>query len=394
MKKTALIVGGIIFIAVLLAAWLYLLFFGTPEQMEDVFSDLSFGRNGGEAVAPDPTDDTDDTPPPPINSEIASTNQLRQITTDPVAGFQILATPQGTSSPQIMYVEAGTGHIYRYDTDSGDRERISNRTIPQTNHALITSQGRYVVTEAEGTTRIFSTHGTNTEVLLNTQDPLRNLAVVNDRYLLYTLEQNQAVTGIALDMSNNTTQTLFTFPATAIQVSWGQSISAPHIVYTLPTDTVRSHAYVVDQNSRQRLPITGYGLNLFHTQDQVFYSRNNDPARPGERSGFVHDLTTNTTSRLPLPVLREKCTIDRPQDSLWCGHDFDQSYSLSNWYKGVTQLNDSFWRIDASRSSATFVRNIQETAGRAVDISSITHMTDTFVFTNKINRTLWLYEHN
>ncbi len=396
MKKTLLITTGIAFILLLLSVWLYLLFFGTPDSVDEVFSDFSFGRDVPTEPAPtETTGDTRDTEPAPTESETVR-QQLRQITTEPVAGFNFIQTTSGTTTQDtsVIYVESGTGHIYEYDVARNERNRISNITVPQTQTALISDDGKFVVTVARGGTRLFDLQSTSTtpEVTTLFTNPVNNVKIVDD-YLLYTAPQDGQSVGVAHNLTHGTSETVFTFPIQSIRVSWGDSVHGDHIVYTQPADGLQSHVYKVRSAQRDRLPIAEYGLNLFHHQNTVFYSHNPNPSEPQQRVGMFYDIEEDRHIRLVTPVLKEKCT-SLSNDALWCASDIQNTHSLSDWYKGIEQYSDSLWRVNPADGSATHQVSFRRESGREVDVNNIAEHAEVFMFRNKINGALWLYESN
>ncbi|MEZ4194898.1 MAG: hypothetical protein R3B53_00660 [Candidatus Paceibacterota bacterium] len=137
MKQKTLIIIGVVIVFILLFAWIYLLFFGTPQDPKQVFSDLGFG---GE-------EETGIVIPPPIEEPLPETPaerpKLRQLTTRPVVGFvEVQATT--TDPVTVYYAEAGTGHIYEVDPLSGNEKRISNTTIAEASYATFSPLGDYV----------------------------------------------------------------------------------------------------------------------------------------------------------------------------------------------------------------------------------------------------------
>ena len=104
MKNPLLITIGLVLIVLVLGVWLYLLFFGTPDTADEVFSDLGFD------IASQPVNVVAPEIPAASDTFVDTAGEkLRQITTRPVAGFVSFFS---SSTDLVRYAERGTGHIY------------------------------------------------------------------------------------------------------------------------------------------------------------------------------------------------------------------------------------------------------------------------------------------
>lgn len=78
--------------------------------------------------------------PPTVD---VATTKLKQLTTKPVIGFRDFQAT--TTEPKfVRYAEAGTGHIYQINLESGVEERLSNTTIINAGAAEFSPNGKYV----------------------------------------------------------------------------------------------------------------------------------------------------------------------------------------------------------------------------------------------------------
>lgn len=143
MRKSLLIAGGTGIILLLVAMWVYLLFFGTPKNINDVFTSFDFGDNPEPFIPPPPTE-TPIEQNPTVN---LSGKALRQLTTRPVIGFREIVGDASTT-PQLYYAEAGTGHMYSIDLRSGVERRISGTTIIDASRAVFSMDGKTVVIQS------------------------------------------------------------------------------------------------------------------------------------------------------------------------------------------------------------------------------------------------------
>ncbi|PIW96926.1 hypothetical protein COZ82_02315, partial [Candidatus Kaiserbacteria bacterium CG_4_8_14_3_um_filter_38_9] len=65
-----------------------------------------------------------------------------------------------------------------------------------------------------------------------------------------------------------------------------------------------------------------------------------------------------------------------------------------DWYRGTRIFNDRIWEVNLNNQSATQLISPPLAVGRELDITDITIGQDDkmLYFTNKNDRTLWLYE--
>ena len=120
MNKPIFIIIGALIILVLIFIWVYLLFFGTPKTVTEVFTD--FGGSSETVIDQNNNIDlattSDNTV---INTE---RKKLRQLTTKQVAGFSEIDEPITASLPSLYYVEMGTGHVYSIQLETGEEKRF------------------------------------------------------------------------------------------------------------------------------------------------------------------------------------------------------------------------------------------------------------------------------
>ena len=401
MKKTILIIGGILFILVLLGIWLYLLFFGAPESVDDVFSDFSFGGDAPVAE-PVPEDDDGDLVEEESTVEASETerNPLRQITTEPVAGFQMVVGPgAGTSSPatrEVIYIEAGTGHVYTYDVNTSEQERLVNETLPQTRSAHVSPDGAYVLIERSNVVRIHNLQSNGTSTAPETLEITgSNMNITNDNHLVYTTTENGQGIGVALNLDTQSSRTLFTTPMRQIAVSWGSGSTDDHIVYPRPASGLPGYAYLASGSNLERLQIQGNALNLIHNDEYIAYSYISDAQNPSNRTGVLYNRNTRDQTRAIMPFNQNKCSFSHSQPSeIWCGFNQGENIALNDWYKGLERHNDGLWVENIESGGARYSVNIQRQSGRMVDVDNMYINPDTadVLFRNKRDGTLWIYE--
>jgi hypothetical protein len=105
MKQFRFIILSALLVLILAVVWVYVLFFRDTTTDGGIFTDLWLGNTDTptvvEPTAPDPD--------PVVN--VADPEPLRQLTTEPVAGFQDIRRAT-TSSAMVYYVAAGEGNVF------------------------------------------------------------------------------------------------------------------------------------------------------------------------------------------------------------------------------------------------------------------------------------------
>ncbi len=402
MNKKILIAGGLVLILALLGVWGYILIYGTPERVEEVFSNFNFSSEQP-APAPQPSTTENDadftTEPPGVGTAVTPPGDLpalRQLTTEPVAGFQLVAENATNTAAYALYAKAGTGHIYRHDLTSNQRERLSNFTIPQAHDAYFTRDGQYGVVISGFTTEqrlhIFDleqANGTNTDPKIIPIDA-RNFGIGEDNTLFYTVVENNQTRAFAYDFTTNTDRELFRTPLTQITVAWGPSADNTHYFYPRAATGLESPVFIAQQGTIRRGTINVSELSLFTDGTRIGYSF---ATAANERLSFAHH--TNASELLPFstPVLADKCYFVR-ENSLLCAASFE-AISMSDWYKGSNISGDDlFWNINYQRGTSRSLANLSGNTGRDIAVERLLGNQVTALFRNRLDGNLWVYAHN
>lgn len=421
MSKRITIIAGLSIILLLLGIWGYVLIYGTPEQAEEVFATFGFSREDdpstSDTSASIPSDTLDDlSSTEGIGEEVDATTTrpaLRQVTTEPVAGFTMIGGDTDTTTfDTILYAEAGTGHIHRHDITTDMRERVSNFTIAQARAAYFTSDGVYaVILSGYGNEQLLHTfalddsNGTSTDPNI-TRINAQNFAVGEDTTLLYTVTQGFTTTAFAYDFQTGEDRQLFTTPLTQIKVAWGETADATHYFYPRPAAGLESRVFAVEDGVIRRTPIAGYDLNLIYQNGVLAYSFSteaNPPTNTGrllptERpsyASFTNEL--NERSLLNLTLSDDLCTISTNNVVVCALTLAQQDTPPAAERRGMYSENRKYIfaeQIDAG--SAQSLINLEQTAGRAIDGTTISLFegitTDIILFQNRRDGTLWLYD--
>ena len=393
MKRSLLIILGILFVLILIGVWVYVLLTGSTENNPTgQFNEFEFG---------DTTDPRADSfsnqsePEPVVN--VQNGKSLQQLTTKRVAGFTEVFHSTSTD-PYVHYVEAGTGHIYRINLVTGEEERISATTIPLTTQAVLTPNGAHVMMRAGQTTDteyIVGSLATSSDVLSNfaLNENILSFTATEENEFLYTVATTNETVAKAYNPRTNASRVLFTVPFRETAVSWHHTAAGPHLVYPKAASQLEGFVYSYKNGIRTRLPISGYGLSAVGSNEAVIYSESTV-------DGYVTSghSDTNTLSQ-PISVVPEKCVFSpvNTSDAI-CGASL-VTYSNQMpdlWYQGELSISDDLWSLQPSSGSATFLTDVSEEAGQVVDIVNPLFNTNgsSIYFQNKIDQTLWKYTVN
>jgi hypothetical protein len=333
--KRGLFIAGIVLIVLLTGVWMYLLFFGAPEKGA-VFNMFGFGDTT------DPNIEEGAATPEQFQPFVDTNNSpeaLRQLTTKPVIGFREI-TSTTSSSTFVYYVEAGTGHIFSLNYDTGEEERISNITVPMARQALISTDGKYVaITSKEGnnaSVQIISLKAA--EPTVQTLDEnVENVAVSNEGDLFYTTQSNITALARAYNFVAGTSRTLFEIPFREVTVSWGDAVAGPHYFYPKAAGRLEGALYSARSGVINRLPISGYGLTAITKGDYTVFNTQADNVY----STYLYDATTGVKTKLDETFLVEKCVFVIQESSAACFNTNGSTYDLSlpdAWYQFHTTM--------------------------------------------------------
>ncbi|MCA9361901.1 hypothetical protein KC906_00860 [Candidatus Kaiserbacteria bacterium] len=395
MNRTLFIIIGAVLIVVLVAVWVYVLFFSnSPTSNTPEFADLDMGVNTDTVVIPEPTITTEPT------VDVTGPEQIRQLTTKKVVGYQEVRFST-TSAPLAYYVESGTGHLYSIDLRSGAEKKISGTTIPNTRHAAITPNGAYVMLQsgsgrsAEFIVGQISTTSPSLTTGTIAED-ISDFTAAADNTFLYAVQTNSGTIAKRYYPISDTSETLFTVPFREAIIDWGLAATDTHYVYPKANSQLEGYLYAVENGELRRLPASGYGLTAKGTDTGVLFTT----LTSTNYQSYIHNVPSSTVSTAALFILPEKCVSSvQLTDLLICGGNLlsDTSrQSLDQWYKGVTTYEDGLWEIDTITGTASYLMDITSATGRNVDIHSLlTGYEDRYLyFINKADSSLWLFDRN
>jgi hypothetical protein len=384
MKKTILIILGILIITLVVSVWVYLLMFGKPESASDVFA--RFGA--GETNTSQTTVDTNTYATTTNFESVVDTTprKLKQLTTRPVAGAYI-------AENVVRYVEQGTGHVYEIDLGSGAESLISGTTIPQTTSASFGSDGETLTVSSlsDGTAEtIVGTIDRNKGQIDGVALPkgATEIAFADTESVYYLLEQPSGASGYIYDITDEASTELFAIPLRDVRVLWGN----PHYVYTTPTASQMGYIYKISGKSTLSFVTPGgYGL----TAERFGYGVVTTSIYKDTHSYLAHG-SDGTKVEQALPYIPEKCVVNPSDETyLFCTvpRNLDGLFP-DDWYMGARSYNDALWGMHTGTGEAVLMLDFLSESGREMDVYKI-EVDETgmrLLFVNKNDNTLWMFD--
>ena len=389
MKKPIFIIISAVIVVTLALIWAYLLFFGTPQSAQDVFSDLNLG---GEK-------DTSIVEQIPVEVEIPVVNverpALRQLTTKVVAGFREI---EGTDSPTIYYSEKGTGHIYSIDLTTGEEVRISGTTVPGVYTSSISPNGDYVAMGIKSNTKntplVLGRLSSSTEeglIMENFNISVEQFTIEDGTELLYTSPGETGQIGYSYNFERGTKKMIFELPFHEVIVQWGEQSDATHYFYPKSSYLLEGYLYQVKNKKISRLPAEGYGFTGLVNDEIITYTKFTDL----KTKNFIYNRKTNETSSVLTSFLPEKCVLGVTNNLICAYENINMPIGYpDNWYQGTLNLKDSLWLVSGNNLSVELLVDTYAESDREIDITNL-NIGESEIgvyFINKNDNTLWMYE--
>lgn len=383
--KRWLFIIGIIIILSLISIWLFLLF-ASNETKSDIYNRFGFtGTQEGGVV-----EDIVDAILPDLEPEKVP---LRQLTTKRVIGYAEVAL--SSSSPQIYFSEAGTGHIYSLNLQNGVETKISNITVAGARMAHISKGGTFAAVrageeEAGPLTIILFTNGGTESFIID--ELVLDFTITDSYQLLYTTSDTDGVLGRSYDIEGRVSRTIFSVPFRQAVVEWGNHSEATHYVLPKPTRALEGYLYKIEKGTLGRMPVSGYGLTTQNDDSLTLFTK----ANTDQYNLSIYDNQSGVSTEVSTFFFPEKCTISTAK-IMYCGNDErivnDRAFP-DNWYRGEVSYADNIWSLNLQTLQSNFLLNTLEVSGRELDIVDVSLSNDEFslYFKNKNDHTLWVYD--
>lgn len=393
MKRTVFIISGVVLVLVLIAVWIYVLFFGTPKNLDNNFADLTIGDTTDTNYTP--SDANEETTNPVVN--IFGQKALQQLTTKPIVGYsEVIKT--ASSTPEVYYIEAGTGHVYSINTTTGEERRVSVTTFPSSQKGEITPDGKFVMIQSgSGVGREFTvgeigSSSDNNLITHTINEPIVDFTSTSEDTFLYAVQTASSVVGKSYNPSIKKEEILFTIPFREVAIDWGATADSVHYAYPKASTRLEGAVYKIEAGKINRLPVDGFGLSARSSESVTVFGKQEN----NKYQTYTYDQVTGNTNNLIVNTIPEKCTFGKKnENTVYCAATFIEygSQLPDTWYRGEVSYQDSLWEIDTKYGGAGLLTDTLIDSGQELDIINIqTSQTEREIyFVNKNNQTLWMY---
>ena len=393
MNRTLFIIIGVVLVFILLAVWVFMLFFGgSTENGDGAFADFGFGDTTETGVIAEPAPEDQEE----VTVDVASDERLRQLTTEPVVGFMEVQE-NASSSLEVYYVAAGTGHLFSIDTETGEEVRVSGTTFPNTEAGAITPSGQYFMVQQGAGTGALHTVGTVDEETgeVSTTElefGISDFASTLENRFIYAAQTIDGVSIKQYNPASGESSVITTVPFREITIQWGQSVDGPHFIYPKAASQLEGYLYRIDGRTLSRASVDGFGLTAISSADHSIYSE----IENGEYTTKYYNNATKESVKTSFPFIPEKCAASTVESILFVCAETTQDYSFNmpdQWYMGELNNADRIWDVYADRQFSTSLINTLSETGREIDISepALGAGDVNLYFINKYDQTLWLF---
>ncbi len=316
----------------------------------------------------------------------------------PVPPLASSTDPGTPADVEVRFIERQSGNIYTFRVHDRVLSRISNRTLPGIQEAVWSTDGarafvRYLARSTDGTERVdtyaLPADGGEGYFL---EANLEQVAVQGTSTVFSLLPNTSGSIASLSNQDGTNVRTLFNSAISRLRAGF----SGTDIVATTKASSgLDGYSFLVSRETGSFTRILGplRGLSaLPNTQGtSVLYSY----VDQNRTYLQVLDLTSRVATPLPLSTLAEKCAWAPGGRAVFCGVPTAVAGNMpDDWYQGAATFTDRIWRIDLDTRLATLVVDPVQVAEVGIDAVALTvdSETDTLVFTNKKDGTLWVYD--
>lgn len=403
MRRPLTLIAGIIVVLGIIAGLYFLLFNDSGELIvtDDPFAGTGSGLVGepileeeagaGEEFAPRLIRITDR----PVAEGVVAINRVSTTTTpiETASGTPALTTTTVTDT-EVRFIDRASGNIYRYMAHERSMTRLSNKTLPGIQEASWLSDGSIAYARFIGEGGVVATY-----VLPVSGDGgffiEQGLVVAKSTPSDSLFTQLSSSTGSAGSIARSdgtNARTVFTSLLSSLLV---HPTSGNYFGHTKASAFLDGYAFQINSTSGAFTRILGplRGLSILPSPDgsRVLYSYvERDTLRLA-----VFDVSTRTTTTLPVATMVEKCTWSHNSLSVYCGVPLALPSGLPDfWYQGAVSFTDRLWRIDMQDRLATLIVDPRAIADVTIDAVAV-HTDpeeDMLLFTDRHTGHLWAYD--
>jgi len=347
------------------------------------------------------------TAPPSTPSAVISTptipSILNKISTTPVSGVTLSPQISSTTPPTIIYLEEGTGNLFRVTLDGQNNQQLTDSSLPGVvrtwwgiSQGKLTLLAQYL-NKQETVITFRGTYNLNTtekaELVGQTIGAVAPGAIAvspsGDRF--FSLINTEAgVTGIVTEILTGKVNTVFTSHLKNWAVDW----PTPTVITLTPQASANLPGvlYFLNPNNKILTRILGEELGLTtlvnHSGTKILYNRSLSELK-------LYSKLNKETRSLTITTLPEKCTWSRDNITIYCAVPNTPATAEypDDWWSGEVTFNDSFWRLNTDTGETKIIWS----GGRATDNNNrldainliFDEISERLVFIDRWTATLW-----
>lgn len=335
-----------------------------------------------------------------------SKNILTQLTNNAVSGATFLGTTTA------LYMERGTGNIYKIKLDGTEKNRLSNTTIPKIFETFWSPKSdkmiaRYFEDAEQNDIKLkIKTFVANIGQMLKATSTsgmeLKGNALPSsvseiaispfEDKIFYLNETEDGLTeGIVADFNNKNQKKVFELPFGEFNVVWfGKENIA---LLSKPSYSTGGFLYFLNSRTGALVKVLGdiNGLTAVVSPDGDKIILSGTGAKGAESK--IYDVKKGNFSELGFAIIADKCVWGKknkqPQGrAIYCAVPLGavDAKQPDDWYKGKTSFNDEIWSKNISTGENKIILD-----GFGADVVNISANADDsyLIFTNKNDGTLW-----
>lgn len=365
---------------------------------------LPFGKSEETTETPVRTDSEGT----PITNTLGPVPRLRKISSEPVAGAVIFN--QGTTSI-VRFVEKGTGNVYEVSSNSTEKRRLTNTTIPKITRAfwLPLGSGFLAQTLMSESTIIETNFVKLNKSVTSSSSPenltpyetvisklptdIKEIAVKPDGSKIFYYTIVNGGSRWYLSSPDGTGSTLvYSHPLTEWLPRWtnGDTVS----IQTKSSSKNIGYAYDFNTQNRtlSKIGLGTYGLSLNPDSSGTFNLVSSGGKTP---EILAYDIKNDSYLRTKVNSLADKCVwLKKESVSIYCAvpNGIPNGDYPENWYQGKITTEDSIRKVNVADNVFYVTLNLSAESGQKIDVTDISISPDDshLIFRNKIDGFLWM----
>ncbi|MDQ3245233.1 MAG: hypothetical protein M3P22_02740 [bacterium] len=362
---------------------------------------------------------------PPANGEVRNMI-LYKVSSMPISGYGIFlkeryvevpikqnteeetqivrpTAPETEKVPALRYVDILNGNIYQTFVDKINESKITNTTVLSVHEALFSASGENVIMrylKNDGKTIATFVGSLEREVLgadsLTTSElsgsflseNITDLSILPQLSKIFYLFNNKNNTiGINADISGGKKSQVFD----SAYSEWLSQYANQNTITltTKASNAVAGYMYKINPNRKDFERVLGgiNGLTTLTSPDgyQVLYG-------DGDMNLYLYNITTNTTKKISIKTLPEKCTWTEDGSEIYCAmpRNLTNNSYPDVWYMGEVSFSDQIWRINTESLNTGLVLDpLQTDGGEDIDGTHLKYNDGYLFFINKKDSYLW-----